>query len=379
MLLEVNKEEFLEKLTPMIGIASTKNALTSLEGVLIDTSDGENVVFTAYDMKKGMVSKQPAVSIRDGGKYIMPAQRLSQIIRLLPDETFFIEIDEKMNTTVYSGSSRFSIFSVNGDNYPLTPEFHSDRSMVLPSSVLRDMLSRVQHSISAPQDIRPMLCGAYFVLSRGHLKVVSCDSFTLSICECDCEMEDTGVVSIDQFDFILPGSAVSDLLRILPDSDEKITVNLARKHAIFMTPDLIFFTRFIEENYIDYERIVPRDQEIFVEVDRVRLLEGLERANLVAEDKSSRSFVRLSVCDGVFSLSCRSVSGMVYDEVPCTHEGANLEIAFNCRYLINSVRAANSERLRLSFKGKTQSLLIEAVDQKEGDSFLYMVLPVRTQ
>jgi DNA polymerase-3 subunit beta len=119
---------------------------------------------------------------------------------------------------------------------------------------------------------------------------------------------------------------------VLNVADAITTVKIARKHAIFCMGDIIFFTRMIDSEYIDYERIIPRDQNIFVEIDRARFLAALERANLIAEEKivgSGRSYVKLILSDGKMSVSSTSVNGRVYDEIPIKHEGADLEIGFN--------------------------------------------------
>ena len=178
----------------------------------------------------------------------------------------------------------------------------------------------------------------------------------------------------------MPGHALTELLRILPEGEEKINVYLTRKHAIFHLDEMTFFTRLIDEDYIDYQRIMPKDQSIFVTVNRERLLDGLERVGLVADEKShsnGRSYVRLIVEDNILTMTSTSVSGKVYDEMDCTHTGERIEIGFNCRFLINSIRAAEGEEVLMTFKGSMQSMTIEPKEPSEESSYFYMVLPVR--
>ena len=110
------------------------------------------------------------------------------------------------------------------------------------------------------------------------------------------------------------------------------------------------------------------------------LLEGLERANLIADEKiqgSSRSYVKFIVNGQMVELSSTSVNGRVHDVMPCTHEGEDMQIAFNCRYLISNIRAAEGEEIILSLKNANQSMTIEPADPKESETFFYMLLPVR--
>ena len=126
--------------------------------------------------------------------------------------------------------------------------------------------------------------------------------------------------------------------------------------------------------------MLPKENDIFVTVDKERLLDGLERANIIAEEKiqgSGRSYVKINVEGDALTLTSTSVNGKVYDEMDCTHEGGDLEIGFNCRYLINSVKAAESETLRISMKSPTQAITIEPFEKDENSSFFYMILPVR--
>jgi DNA polymerase-3 subunit beta len=183
------------------------------------------------------------------------------------------------------------------------------------------------------------------------------------------------------YSFIIPGHALSELSKHLSDGEDKnVTFYISRKHAIIVKEDTIFFTRTIDSEYIDYERIIPKDNDIFVTVDRERFLDGLERANIVAEEKikgSGRSYVKLSTEDQFLLITSSSVNGNVFDEMDCVHEGGDIEIGFNCRYLINSVNVAEGENIRISFKGPTQAITIEPVEEDDIFSYFYMILPVR--
>jgi DNA polymerase-3 subunit beta len=170
------------------------------------------------------------------------------------------------------------------------------------------------------------------------------------------------------------------MMKILGDSEEKVSVYLTRKHAIIDCGEIIFFTRTIDSEYIDYNRIIPKDNDIFVTVDRERLLMGLERANIIAEEKiqgSGKSYVKIKTEEQFLTLTSSSVHGKVYDEMDCIHEGGDLEIGFNCRYLINSVKVSEGEKLYLTMKSPTQAITIEPAEKDEEFNYFYMILPVR--
>ncbi|MBQ8174412.1 MAG: DNA polymerase III subunit beta [Clostridia bacterium] len=373
------KSKLLEKLYPCMGTVSTKNSIPSIEGVLIETMGGNTVRLSTYDMNKGVRATLEAESVIEPGSYIISAGRLLQIIKVLSEDELTIAVDENLNTTVTSGKASFSLSALPGKDFPTMPELTGPRGFEVESEILKDMISKVLHSV-AEQDSRPMLCGAFFRIMENRMELISCDSYTLSRRAVSCDLRDVGEVSVLDFSFLVPGHALNELVRILGDGDEITCVKIARKHAIFFFDDIIFFTRMIDSEYIDYERIIPKDQTIHITVERDRLLAALERATLIAEERivgSGRSYVKLILDGNVMSITSTSVNGKVYDEMPVTHEGENLEIGFNCRYLINSIRASEGELLDLSFQSPTQSVTIRPHEKSEEKSFFYMVLPVR--
>ncbi len=373
------KSKLLEKLYPTMSTVSTKNTIPSIEGVLIETMGGNTVRLSTYDMNKGVRATLEAERVLAPGSFIFSATRLPQIIKVLSEDELTIEVSDDLIATVTSGKASFSLSALPGKDFPTLPELNGSRGFEVESEVLKEMIARVLHSV-AEQDSRPMLCGAYFRISENRMEVISCDSYTLSRRAVTCDLRDVGEISVMDFAFLVPGHALNELVRILGDGDEITCVKIARKHAIFFFNDIIFFTRMIDSEYIDYERITPKDQPIRVTVDRDRFLAALERATLIAEEKivgSGRSYVKLILDGNQMQITSTSANGKVYDELPITHEGEDLEIGFNCRYLINSIRATEGELLDLGFKSPTMSLTIDPHVKNEDRKFFYMVLPVR--
>jgi len=368
-------------LTPAMGSVSNKNTITSIEGVLIETVEDGLIRISTYDMNKGVRATFQPADIEREGRYIINAQRLYQTVRVLPDDELTIDINEKLNCEISCGKASFSIFASKGEDFPNLPDLISDKGFEISSSTFKKMISKVSHSIAA-QDNRAMLMGAYFKINNAGMEVVSCDSFTLSKCNIDCEVnsltDNNG--SVD-YSFIIPGHALSELSKILPDDEDyKCMFYLSRKHAIIKCDNITFFTRTIDSEYIDYNRIIPKENDIFITVNRERIFSALERANIIAEEKiqgSGKSYVKIKVEEDFIVLSSSSVNGKVFDEMDCVHEGNDIEIGFNCRYLINSIKAAEGEEIIISFKSPTQAITIQPKTPAEDFNYLYMVLPVR--
>ncbi len=367
-------------LTPAMGTVSNKNTITSIEGVLIETIEDGLIRISTYDMNKGIRATFVPCDIEREGSFIINAARLYQTIKVLPDDEITIDINEKLNCEISSGKASFSIFAAKGEDFPNLPDLVSEKGFEVSSSLLKKIISKVTHSI-AVQDNRAMLMGAYFKINKKGMEVVSCDSFTLSKCNISCEINSLTDNNDIEYSFIIPGHALSEISKILPDDEEyKCMFYISRKHAIIKCDDITFFTRTIDSDYIDYNRIIPKENEIFVTVNRERVLSGLERANIIAEEKiqgSGKSYVKIKVEDNIFNLSSTSVNGKVLDEMECIHEGEDIEIGFNCRYLINSIRVAEGENILISLKSATQAIIIEPKEKTDDFNYLYMILPVR--
>ena len=376
----VHKSIFLNNLIPAMGTVSNKNTITSIEGVLLETMPGNRVRLSTYDMNKGNRIIFEVSSIEREGKFIINAQRLLQTVKVLPDDEITFDINDKLKCTIFSGKASFSMFAMSGEDFPNLPDLTSERGFDISSEKIRMMIGKVSHSI-AEQDTRPMLCGAFFKISKDKLEVISCDSYTLSKCSVKCEIKGINENENINYSFIIPGHALSELSKNLSDGeDEIVRFYIARKHAIIKKGDHIFFTRTIDSEYIDYERIIPKENDIFVTVDKERVLDGLERANIIAEEKikgSGKSYVKLSVFGQMMLITSTSVNGNVYDEMDCVHEGGDIEIGFNCRYLINSIRVSEGENIKITFKSANQAITIEPCEKSEEFDFFYMILPVR--
>ena len=144
---------------------------------------------------------------------------------------------------------------------------------------------------------------------------------------------------------------------------------------------LIFFTRLITGEYVDYNRIIIKNHKIAVYADRARMLAALEKAALITEERiagSVRSHVRVEVAEDVLKVSAVSTAGSIYDELDIEHEGDDLSIAFNNRFLIDSIRGCRSEKIKLSMSSPLMSINVEPCDDESG-SELFMLLPVRTR
>lgn len=374
----VHKSTLMDCLTLAIGTVSNKNTITSLEGVLLETMGDGSVRLSTYDMNKGVRCHLTPSEIEREGRFIINASRLYQTVRVLPDDELTIDINDKLNCTISCGKASFSMFAMRGEDFPNLPELETDRGFVIKAEILSRMIGKVAHSIS-DMDNRPMLRGAFFKINKDGIEVVSCDGYILSKCNMVCDIEYMGSAA-GELSFIIPGHALGEITKIIDAGEEDVKFFLARKHAIIRTGDTVFFTRTIDSEYLDYNRMIANENNIFVTVNRERVLSGLERANIVADEKiqgKGKSHVKIATDGDLLTLTSASVNGKVYDEMECIHEGGEIEICFNCRYLINTVKVAEGENIRISMLKYDKAITIEPAEPDGEFSYFYMILPLK--
>lgn len=379
-----NRSTVIAAVTPLMCAASTKNTLPAIEGILM-RAGGDSVEMTTFDLEKGVRVHCEAQVLEDG-YVILNAQKFNAIIRAMDGEEVELIVDKNLGATILSGSSSYQMQAMRGEDFPGLPLLESERSFMLPEGILRALIGQTSFAV-ATNDQRAAFNGAFFRVTEGQLLLVGCDSFRLARCSADIAVENlcTDGRAVD-FSFIVPGKTLAELTRFLDDAVEgddlpRVRCYLTRKHVIFRFPTLTLFSRIIDSEYIDYNRVLSGSDTCHATVDRAALLGALERATLVTEERvvgQVRSWVKLSFGGPKVEISSISATGKIYDEVAADYTGDNLEIGFNNRYLIDTLRACTADRVTLSL---TSPLMRMVVVPAEGEATLteqvFMVVPVR--
>ena len=362
---------------------SEKNTIPAIEGIYFNAQDGK-CIMTSFDTEKGFQSTVDCTTEREG-RYVINASKLSKIVKLMPDSEVTINISDNKLATITGGRAKFELHALSGDDFPSIPMLTGERGFKIEASVLKKLISQVFFAV-AVTDQRPMLCGAYFEIMGDSIKVVSCDGNRLALRERKCDIEnittENAEESGDKMSFIVPGKALAQIMKLITDKDDIVTIYLTRKHVIFSFDEKTFFSRLIDSQYIDYERVIPKTQRTVVKASRTAMISALERASLVTEDRAlgqAKSCVKCEFVDDVIRVSSSSVTGSVYDEVAIDKEGDDLLIGFNCRFLIDAFRSADSDSVKITLNNPLMSIIIEPDGEtaEEGERYLYMVSPVK--
>ena len=375
-----NRQEIINAVAPLMCAVSGKSTLSAIEGILIDAAEDGTCTLTTFDLEKGMRLSIHA-DVEEGGSFILNAQKFSQTMRVMEGETVTLTVTPNLQACIASGKSTHRMNALAGKDFPALPPLETEDGFTISQAVLREMMSKCMYAM-ATNDQRAVLNGCYFKVTTDNLLAVACDSFKLAKCSVEAPIENgnTNGSKLNHA-FILPTKSVNELYRMLKD-DERAMVRVTKtlRNIVFHFDDAIFFSRLIDGLYIDFDRIIITNHKITVQVNRDRLIAALDRAALVTEEKvagSVRAHVRLEFVGELLKISATSTLGETYDEVPLDlHEGPDLVIAFNNRFLIDSLKACSADEVKLSLSSPLTSINIEPASNEEIHE-LFMLLPVR--
>ncbi|MBO5275466.1 MAG: DNA polymerase III subunit beta [Clostridia bacterium] len=372
------KAKLLDAIAPALGVVSDRNTMTAIEGILVASAGSDKVEISAYDLEKGMKTSLEA-RVVDPGSCVINAGKLSRILRVMPDADITLEVNDRGVAKIHSGKSKFELHVLPAEDFPHLPELSGERGFTLPQAEFKKIISQISHAI-AQNDQRPAINGAFITIKGSKMTAVATDGSRIALREKVCEFGNLNRSGEElDLEFIVPGKALGEVMKLL-EGEGDVTIMLGRKHAIFVCGEVCFFTRMIDSEYINYERFIPTESKMSAVVDREKLISALECALLVTEDRTlgqAKSPVKLNFEDGSLSISSTSVSGSFADEIEIEKDGCDLLIGFNCRYLLDALRAAEGEKVKISGSTSLICVLIEAVEEKEEDRFLYLVLPVK--
>lgn len=364
-------------IAPIMGAVSNKNTIAAVEGILLTTSGDDGCVLTSFDLEKGFRIKIEA-KVNESGSYIINGVRLNQIVRAMPEGEINIAVDNRNTVKISGGKSEFELSALDGADFPSLPEFRSEMRFTVNQEIFRQMIVRTVFAV-AHNESRAVLNGAYIVFSEDGIKIVACDGNRLAVREQKCDIESLGEKK-PEASFILPGKTLNELIKLLKDFDGTVTVSLTRRNAVFECGGLLFFSRIIEGEYLDYSKFIPASSKVKCEIETERFIKSLERAFLVSEEKTSdntKNYVKCTFEGDMLKISSVSANGRVYDEISVEDLENGIEIGFDCLYLLEALRASGTEKISCGMNTPLSALVIKPCEDNGQEDFLYLVLPIR--
>ena len=356
------------QLVSAISVASRtvaqKSAISGLEGILVRA--GVKVMLTGYNLETGITVSVDA-DIQETGACVMPARLFFDIVRKLPDDTVSIQVDESFKVSIKGGISSFTITALSADDYPELPDVDSEKGIRVPQNELKAMISGTIFAVSENQ-ARPIHTGVLFEVDNDSITSVAVDGYRLALRRYRPEesLERT-------LKFVAPAAALKEVEKILGDTDDPATFYPGSKHILFTIGDATLVCRILEGEFLDWRRVLPQNNPVKLVGNVSRLTDSIERVGLVISEKL-KSPVRCKFGDNAAELRTVSTIGEAYDVCPIAGDGKDLEIGFNCKYLLDALRAVPDSECTLEMINGLSPIVLNPT---EGNRYSYMVLPVR--
>ena len=342
-----------------------KSSIPALEGLLLHV--GEALTVSGYNMQTGIRTTVPA-EVSGQGDIVLNARLFGDIIRRMPDDVVVFTADDKLTVHVSCGDADFDITGLSAADYPELPMVEDEYALSIQQKVLREMIDQTAFAVST-NEARPVHTGALFEVTDMGLNVVAVDGFRVAFRREPIERIQGGA-----FSFVAPGSALNEVKNICGDTEDLATVILGKRHLLFEIGATELICRRLEGEFLDYRRAIPRNNPITVIAETKDLTRSIDRVSVVISDKL-KSPVRCRFEHDKIYLSAKTGNGEAKDVCPVAGDGEGLEIGFNNRYLMEALRYAPADTVRIELNtGVTPAIIVPTEGE---ENFLYMVLPVR--
>lgn len=363
MQITVNRSDITEAVSNIQRAVSAKTSVPALEGILL-TTDDEKLELCAYDLELGMTTVIPA-KVKEPGRAVLSAKLFSDIVRKTPADTISINVDEKNMAAIESGVSHFSIIGIPAEEFPELPKVDNGQNISLTSSVLKSMIRQTVFAI-AESDAKPIHQGSLFSIEDGLLDVVAVDGYRLA--------KRTEAIDFkEKMSFVVPGKTLSEVLRLLKDSEDVIDLYAGKRHIMFKIDNYTVISSLLEGEFLNYKATIPTGSKTNVIMRSREAIESVERVSLLINDRI-KSPIRCIFSKNEVKLLCTTSMGRASDQIAAAMDGEELEIGFNNRYLLDALRNTECDEIKVGLSGPLSPM---TVSPKEGESFLFLVLPVR--
>ena len=342
-----------------------KSSLSVIEGILCKA--GAGLSLTGYNMETA-ITYQIEAEVTDAGECILPARLFGDIIRRLPEGPVTVVVDDNYKVSIRSGYASFTISAENAEDYPELPDVGSGRSISIPQSALKELISGTIFAVSENQG-RPIHTGVKFEVEDTTVSAIAVDGFRLARRTYHTEDATGRTMS-----YVVPAQGLKEVEKILTDSDEPAAFTLGQKHILYQIGSATIVCRLLEGDFLDWRRVVPTNCPIQLTAHVGDLTSSIERVGLIVSEKY-KSPVRCVFGNQVLQLRTNTTIGAAEDQCSIAGDGKELEIGFNVRYLADALRAVPSEEVILSLTNGLSPIVLTPVDDKQ--DYAYMVLPVR--
>jgi DNA polymerase-3 subunit beta len=364
----VNSSYLLKQLSYINGVITTNPVVPILENFLFEI-DKSRLTVTASDLQTSMIT-EVTVESKEKGNIAVPARILLDTLKNLPDQPVTFSIDESTySIELSSDNGRYKLSGENATDFPKVPALSNDFSAALSSDVLSRAINNTIFATSN-DELRPAMTGVYVNLGQKNTTFVSTDGHRLVRYRRADVKSDAGNT------IIIPRKALNLLKSTLPSENTDVTIDFNTSNAFFKFGSIRMICRLIDERFPDYENVIPSTSTIKMTINRADFLSSLKRISIYANKTTHQ--VRLKITGSELQVSAEDLdfSNEANERLSCEHEGEDIEIGFNARFMIEMLSNLDTDQIKLNMSAPNKAGVILPVDKDKDEDILMLVMPV---
>ena len=365
MKISTPRDALLSRLQVAGRAVSTRTAVPSLGGILVEADDG-SIALRATDMDLGLVLEVKG-SVESAGTALLPGRLLVDVVRTLPSGDVQLALrPEQRDVELTAGTASFHLRTLPPEDFPRLPELAGE-PMRLPGTALADTVERVARAASR-DEVRPILTGVLVTAEETTLTMVATDSYRLAVKHTELDAPVSQSIEAN-----VPARALRELSRIVSgESIEEVEIALLANQVVFRAGGVVLSSRLIEGQFPSHRQLIPDSFEHEVRLPRAELLEVTRRIGQLAQRNAP---LRLAFSEGEVVIAAETPEvGDAREAMPAPFGGEPLEIAFNPEFLIAGIESIDSEELVLRLTSPLRPGLLRPLERED---FSYLVMPIR--
>jgi len=361
----LQREAFLKPLAQVVNVVERRQTLPVLANFLVQVQNSQ-LSLTGTDLEVEMIARAAVEDAQDGETTI-PARKLFEIVRALPDGSRVTVSQSGDKVSVSAGRSRFTLSTLPANDFPSVDEVEATERVSVPEATLKELIERTAFAM-AQQDVRYYLNGLLFDLREQSLRCVATDGHRLALCEAPLEQ---AVATKRQI--IVPRKGVTELQRLLEGGDRSLELEVGRSHIRVKRDDVSFTSKLIDGRFPDYEAVIPIGAEKEVRVDREVIRAALQRAAILSNEKYRG--VRVEISPGLLRINAHNPEQEeAQEEIEAETRVDSLAIGFNVNYLMDALGALRDEFIVIQLRDANSSALVR---EAGSDKCRHVVMPLR--
>jgi DNA polymerase-3 subunit beta len=362
----IQREALLKPLQLVAGVVERRQTLPVLSNVLV-VVDGSTLSLTGTDLEVELVGRIQLEEPAEAGEITVPARKLMDICKSLPDEVALTLKVEDNKAVIKAGRSRFTLATLPASDFPNVEEGPGSMTFSVNQNKLRRLIERTSFAM-AQQDVRYYLNGMLLEINKGQLRAVATDGHRMAMCTLDADIDYQ-----ERYQLIVPRKGILELARLLGEADDLVSIVLGTHHIRATTGDFTFTSKLVDGKFPDYERVLPRGGDKIVLADRQVLRNAFSRTAILSNEKYRG--IRLMLSDSMLKIQANNPEQEEAEEdIAVEYNGSALEIGFNVSYLLDVMNVLSNEQIKMILSDANSSALVQ---ESESDDSVYVVMPMR--